>query len=102
MTALTLITAQTAAVTVAKVFSITEDDVPATLMATNLAGSEVITILFTIDDGGNTESVFQDGSVVTLSATDKVKSINSPGRYAVTKPVTVGISGVFLAKKQSV
>lgn len=103
MVAQTLIPEQTGAVTVAVVFAITESDVPATLIATNLAGVEAIPVLFTVDGpNGATQAAAQDGTAVTLSILDNVKSINSPGRYAVTKPATVGTTGVFIAKRQSV
>ena len=102
MAAEILIPAQTAAVTVVKFFSITEDDVPATLMATNLAGSESVPVVFTVDDATTSEAAFQEGTAVTLTATDNVKSINSPGRFGVTKPVTVGVSGVFVSKRENV
>lgn len=98
-----LIPEQTAAVTVPAFFAITENDVPATLIVTNLAGVEAVAVLFTVDGpNGATQAAAQDGTAVTLSILDNVKSINSPGRYAVTKSATVGTSGVFLSRRQNV
>jgi len=103
MAAETLISEQTAAVTVAVGFSITIDDVPATIIATNLAGTETVPILFKVaGDIGSTEAASQEGTAVTLTATDNIKTINSPMRLAVTKPTTASAAGVFLARRERV
>lgn len=41
---------------------------------------------------------YKDGSAITLVATNPVVLLLAPGPYEVTKPVTAGSSGVYLAR----
>ncbi len=92
----TLITAATAAAT--KRFNLTLDDVPATIIATGLAAGETVALDMSIDSGTNFVTVYQGGSAVTLTSTDNVKSVNSPGVYRANKGLTAGAVGVYISK----
>lgn len=104
MAAETIISERTAAVTVHVLFPVTSDMVPATIYATNLAGSENIDLfIVTVIDGQNTfETIVQETTTVVLSVTNKVVTINSPMRIAVLKDATEGTAGVFLASRNRV
>ncbi len=93
----TLIALATGAETDVKEAKIIQDQVPATLIARGLAGVEVVPVLFSTDNGATFENVFEGGSQVTLTATNKTFTINSPIHIGVTKPTTAGNAGVFLA-----
>ena len=92
----TIIKEQTDAVTVNVPYPIIKSMVPCTISATNLAGSETVTISFSVDGGQNFEASFQEGSAITLTATAKQLSINSPVYLGITKSATVGTTGVFI------
>ena len=92
----TLILAQTGAVTVEAEAQINNQDVPATIFATNLAGSESVAVLFSVDGGANFEPLAQDGADLVLVPTSNALTILSPGLYGFTKTATVGTGGVFL------
>lgn len=96
----TLILPQTTAVSVIEQFPIMQRDVPATLMATNLAGAESVAILFSVDGGENFEPMAQDGADLTLVATANTLAITSPMLLGVTKAATIGSSGVFIMTNQ--
>lgn len=93
----TIIPLQTAEETDVKRVQITGKMWPVTLIARGLAGAEVVPVFFSVDDGITFETVFQEGSVVELTATNKVVTVNSPITIGVTKPTTAGEAGVFLA-----
>jgi len=92
----TIIKEQTGAVTINRPYPITKAMVPCTISATNLAGSETVTISFSNDGGQSFEASFQDGSAVELTATAKLLSINSPTFLGITKSATAGLTGVFI------
>jgi len=102
MAALTLIPSQTAAVTVVVFHSLTEQDVPATVLAIGLAGAESVPVRVSVDDGGTSEAASQGGTAVTLTATDNILAVNTPMTIGVTKPTTAGAAGVFIAKRAKV
>lgn len=83
----------TDAVTVQKRMRITT--VPATLIATNLAGAEAALIFFSVDDGGTWEALSIAGSQAQLTADDSTLAIYSPMLIGVTKSATVAASGVY-------
>lgn len=92
----TIIKPQTAAVTVNAPYPIDKSMIPCTISASNLAGSETVTISFSNDGGKNFEASFQEGSAVTLTPTNKQLSINTPVYLGITKDLTVGLTGVFI------
>ncbi len=97
MPAQTLIAETTDVVTAPVFVDVTLNMIPATLIGTNLAAAEEAQVLVSVDDGANSQAAQQEGSTVVLTATDSVKSINSPMMIGVTKDATVSASGVFLA-----
>lgn len=96
LTPTTLILAQTAAVTTTAEFPVVQKNLPATLSATNLAGSESVAVLFSVDGGTTFEPLSQDGSDLTLTATKNSLAITSPLLLGVTKSATAAASGVFI------
>lgn len=93
----TLIEPTTDVTTLVKFVNITQEMVPATLLATNLAGAEEVQVLISSDDGATSQAVQQEGTTVVLALTDSVKSINSPMMVGVTKDATLGLCGVFIS-----
>lgn len=93
----TLIEPTTSAVSTVAFVDVTQAMVPATIIATGLVSAEEAQVLVSIDDGETSQAAQQEGTTVVLSATDTVKSINSPMMIGVTKDATVSPSGVFLA-----
>jgi len=91
----TIIKATTAAISVNVPYPVINSMLPATISATNLAGSETVTISFSHDGGKTFEVSFQDDSVVELTPTKKLLSINSPVYLGITKSATVAACGVF-------
>lgn len=92
--------ATTDAVSVASFIDVTQDMVPATLIATNLVSAEEAQVLVSVDDGASSQVAFQEGTAVVLTATDSTKSINSPMMVGVTKDATVSAGTVFLAYRK--
>lgn len=97
MASQTLIEETTSAVTTPAFVKVTQDMVPATLIASGLATTEEAQVLVSVDDGVTNQEVLQEGTTVVLTATDTVKSINSPMMVGVTKDATVAAGGVFLS-----
>ena len=95
--ALTLIPKQTAAVTDTKVIAIKQNQVPATIMANDLAGSEEVDIFFSPDGGDSFATAFQEGSAIVLTATANILTIESPVHLGVQKDATVAAVGVFVS-----
>lgn len=91
-----LIKAQTGAVTTPAVFPVVQKALPATVSASNLAGSESVAILFSVDGGSTFEPMSQGGAALELTATDNQLTIESPLMLGVTKSATAGLSGVFI------
>ncbi len=91
----TIILPTTDAITVHAPYDIIKSMVPCTISATNLDGSESVTISFSVDGGKNFEASFQEGSAVELTATIKQLSINSPVYLGITKSSTSSACGVF-------
>lgn len=85
------------AITDVQFVNVTQEMVPATLIATNLVSAEEAQVLVSVDDGATTQPAIQEGTTVLLTATDNVKSVNSPMMIGVTKDATVSAAGVFLA-----
>jgi outer membrane lipoprotein SlyB len=97
MSAQVLIEPTTSAVTTPAFIQVVQKMIPGTLIADGLATTEEVQILISIDDGDTNRAVQQEGSVLVLTATDFVKTINSPMTVGVTKDATVGATGVFFA-----
>ena len=95
-----LIEPQTGAVTVEASFQVAQKYLPATLMATGLAGAETVAVLFSVNGGSTWEPVAQDGSDLELTATANMYAVESPLMLAVTKTATAAASGVYLMYKQ--
>ena len=100
LTPITLIPEQTGVVTAVAKFEVQQRFLPATLMATNLAGAESVAILFSIDGGLTFEPLSQDGADLTLIALANSLAITSPIFIGVTKTATVGTSGVFIMSNE--
>jgi len=97
MSAQEIIAKQTGAVTVPKIVKITEGMLPATLIGSGLTGADSIPVSITVDDGVTSDVVSQEGVAVVLSVANNAIAINSPLTLSVTKPVTTGAAGVFIA-----
>ena len=69
--------------------------VPFTLIATNLAGEEVIPVYFSVDDGRSWTALQNGVGDVELTATGNTLAVYSPMQLGVAKPTTVGAVGVF-------
>lgn len=91
----TIIKPTTAAVTVNVPYPVNNSELPATISATNLAGSETVTISFSNDGGKTFEAAFQEGTAVELTVTKKQLSINSPIYLGIKKSLTATACGVF-------
>ena len=96
MAAQILIPAQTGAFE-SVFFPINQDNLPATIEADGLQGSETIPIMRSLDDGITSTTISHDGTNIELSALNNTVTINSPMLIRVDKgvtanPVTVGIS----------
>lgn len=100
MEATTLIAAQTAVVATPVPYPIEQRSLPATIMATNLVGSEAVNILFSVDGGLTFEPFSQDGEELTLTETGNSLSIVAPLMIGVTKSATGVPSGVFILSNQ--
>jgi len=94
----TIISPQTGAVTTEAEIRIT--DLPATIGASNLATTETVTILFSVDNGATWEESAIDGITTQLTATNKIIGVYSPVLLAVTKSATAAASGVYLTTSQ--
>lgn len=88
---------QTAAVTIPAIVKISQEQLPATLIGDGLTGADAIPINVTVDDGVTNYAAEQQGTAVTLTTTNNTIAINSPMTLRLTKPVTAGTAGVFLA-----
>jgi len=97
MAAQTIIPKQTAAVIIPVLIKITQELLPVTLMGDGLTGSDSIPISLTVDDGVTSFASSQDNTAVALTVTNNTIAINSPMTLRVTKPMTSGTAGVFLA-----
>lgn len=96
----TLISAQTGAVSTKAEFAVV--DVPATLLATGLAGAEEADIFISPDQGTTWATLgMEEGTgtpaVVTLTATRTAFVIEAPMYIGVTKDASTGAAGVFLS-----
>lgn len=96
LTPVNIIPEQTAAVTAVAAHPVYAEMVPATLIATNLAGSESVAVLFSVDGGITFEPLAQDGADLTLTATQNTFNMTSPLLLGVTKSSTAAACGVFL------
>lgn len=94
---MTLISAQTDEVATKARFPITQDRVPTTIIADNLAGAEEVDFYFSIDDGATWALLYVDGSAVVLTATDNAKTFYGPMLIGVVKDETAGACGVYAA-----
>ena len=93
-----LVSPKTAAETVT--FTLGKSDVPARLTASGLAGAETVTLKTMEGPNGSVEVTPTDdaGDAITLVVAHPVIPIYAPGPYKVTKPVTAGAVGIYLAK----
>lgn len=96
MTTQTLI-APTTAVAQSGAITISREQLPVTLIAADLDGSEAITVQFSVDGGATKIAAAQDGAAVQLVVLNNVLTIRSPIVVSVSKPVTVNAVGVFLS-----
>ena len=90
-----LISATTDAVSTKAPYKITQDRVPVTIVADNLAGSEEVDFYFSIDAGANWVLLQVDGSPVVLTATDNAKTFFGPMLIGVVKDATASACGVY-------
>lgn len=95
--AVEIIPAQTDAVTVQARIRVTE--VPATIIADNLAGAEECDLYFSVDDGANWVTLQEDGSPTKLTAVNNAIAVYSPMLIGVTKDATAGACGVYQSAK---
>lgn len=92
-----LIAATTSAVATKAPYKITQDRVPTTIIADNLAGAEEVDIFFSIDAGATWQTLQVEGSAVKLTATDNAKTFYGPMLIGVVKDSTAGACGVYAA-----
>lgn len=83
----------TAAVTTQRRVRVTS--VPSTIIATGLAGAEVVTVYLSVDDGVTWEALSVSGSPAVLTATDNTLAVYSPLLLGFTKSATVAAAGVY-------
>ena len=80
--------------------TINREQLPLTLIATGLAGSDVITVNFSVDGGSNVTPAQQDGGPVQLTASNNVLAVRSPLVISVSKVDTSSepsTAGAFLS-----
>lgn len=98
MTAVTLVSPTTSADTSAKV-ALDPTQVPMMVFATGLAGAEAVTVKISPDDGTTPATLYQNGSAVTLTATNTAIVLDAPGTYSFAKSSTAGASGLYAARR---
>lgn len=92
-----IIAAQTGAVATQKPYKITQDRVPTTIIADNLAGAEEVDIYFSVDAGATWVLLYVDDVAVVLTATANAKTFYGPMLIGVLKDATAGACGVYAA-----
>lgn len=92
-----LITPATGAQATQQQFRGTKDRLPAMLMATGLAGAEVITVEVSIDGGTTWETYSEGGTAVTLTLAAPTAVLTGAALYGVTKGVTAGAAGCYVS-----
>ena len=92
-----LIAAATGAVVTQVPYKITEDRVPTTIIADNLAGAEEVDIYFSVDAGTTWHLLYVDDVAVVLTATYNAKTFYGPIMIGVLKDATAGACGVYAA-----
>lgn len=70
-----------------------ERDLPTTIIAGGLTGSEVIDIMIDPGDGTHID-YYSENAKVTLSATNNAIALHAPGKYKIDKPTTAGTTQV--------
>ena len=73
-----------------------KEQLPATIFAVGLSGTDAIPIAISEDDGTTSTEVSQEDVAVTLSRTNNPISVESPMFLTITKPTTAGTAGVFM------
>lgn len=100
-----LIAPQTAAANgekrVAGVYQQQPRAIPQTLIGVGLQSGDTINVQITHDGGTTWENMFQDGSQVQLTSTNNVMTLYGPLTYRVSKGVTTGEAGCYLATAES-
>lgn len=100
MSADTLIAATTG--TASAHVKVTHDMLPMTVFATGLAGAEKVDIQISPDDGTTPADIYQDGSLQSLTATNTVVAITSPGYYTLDKEASASAAAVYVARKDHI
>ena len=72
-------------------------EIAPTIFAVGLAGSEVVTIELTPDNGATSVDVIQNGTNAELSVSNTANTFTGQGKYKISKGGTAGNVGVFLA-----
>jgi len=88
---------QMAAITIPAIVTITQEQLPVTILGDGLISGDVIPISITVDDGATSFAASEDGTAVALTFTNNAIAINSPMTLKLTKPMTSGSAGVFIA-----
>ena len=96
MTAETLIT-PTTEIGTAHV-SVDPTQIPLTVFATGLAGVEAVTVKLSPDEGVTPATLYQNGTAVTLTATNTAIVLDAVGYYTFAKSTSVGSSGLYISK----
>ena len=63
---------------------------PVTVVATGLAGTDVVNIQISSDDGQTYSDLWSKGTQVQLTSTNNARTLYGPGHYRVSKPITTG------------
>jgi len=92
----TLIEPTTSAVTTVVPYAVDQRFLPGSIFAPDLAGSEAVQVLYSIDNGENFVAAQEGGSAVTLTETNNEQIILGPVLLGVTKDATVSAVGVFV------
>ena len=93
MSQMTIIAPQTGAVTSQAKFLVKRDDVPLTIQAPGLAGSEEVDVFQYVNGAWHT--VYKDGAALVLTATKTDFAVYSPIILGFKKDATAASVGVF-------
>lgn len=95
-----IVTPTTSAITSGNEVEVEITDLPATIIATGLAGAETVTLKYSVDNGKTWEDSYSDGSQDQLTATNKSYGVYSPIKLGVIKSASAGAVGVYLSNSK--
>ena len=75
-------------------------NLPLTLVATGLGVGETVTLEVSVDGGTTWQTAYDTGNAITLTSTDNMLGIHTPGLFRAAKSATAGPSGVFSFREE--